>query len=164
MKGNREAPPRPLGQVSFTTGQEASSKPFYATVNKRPRKAVRFVQDGSWQVVLQSSFPSLPEDYKIYLRRQSSTGLYHARQTNEHLSTTYGTGTTPDSALVNLCQNLKAVDRLLNKTDWLELRPMPRPAPKPTPVGKVFKRIGYVFTLSLALYGLHSFVSLLQLL
>lgn len=158
MKGNREAPPPPCGKVSFTTGREVSAKPFYTTVNKRPRKAVRFVQNGGWQVVLQSPFPSLPEDYKIYLRRQSSTGLYHARQTNDQFGTTYGTGTTPDSALVNLHQNLKVVDWLLNKANWL------KPVPRPAPVGKVFRRIGYLFVVSLALYGLHSFVKLIQLL
>lgn len=162
MKGNREAPPPPCGP---TRRVKSVQKPFYTLINKRPRKAIRIVANGGWQVALQSPFPSLPEDYKIYVRKQASTGLYHARQTDNQVGTIYGTGTTPDSALVNLQQNFRAIGRLLDTTttEWYGLPIANEPADW-TPVGKVFKRIGYVFILSLALYGLHSFVSLLQLL
>lgn len=121
------------------------------------------MQDGGWQVVLQSPFPSLPEDYKIYLRKQSSTGLYHARQTNEHLGTTYGTGTTPDSALVNLYQNLKAVNRLLDTTttEWYGL-PTKR-AERIATVGKVFIVLGFCMLMAASI-ALHKLVYTLLLL
>lgn len=139
-------------------------KPFYTIANKRPRKAVRFVQDGSWQVVLQPPFPSLPEDYKIYLRKQPSTGLYHARQTDDHLGTTYGTGTTPDSALVNLYQNLKAVNQLLDTTttEWYGL-PTAKKAGRITTVGKVFMVLGFCVLIAASI-ALHRLVYTLLLL